>query len=510
MIRTIQTIKPDRLHVILITLCVMLVTIIEILDMTIVNVALPTMMGELGANTDQITWVLTSYIVSSAIVMPLTGMLVNLLGRRKLLIFAISGFLIASVMCGFSSSLTEIVLFRTLQGTFGAVLVPLSQYILRDTYSQKDQGKAMAIWGMGVMVAPVLGPTLGGYITEVLNWRWVFYINVPVCLIALLLTFESITETLPKKPKIDLIGLFLMATGIGCLQVFLDRGNSSGWFSSDFIQAICIAAIVLLSTFIVRGILKKDNIINLRLFSNRNFCLSTFMFTFFSIGIIGAISIQPLMLEHLMGYTAENAGLVMAPRGIAAAVSMMITAILSKRVDQRWLLLSGIIIADFGTYLMSETNLQASFSVMAWQGAIQGFGMGLFFVPISVLALSTLPQKDYAEASGLFSFGRNLGCSIGISILSTILTFETQINWNILGGYIQVTAYNLQRWLQLVHLAVNQPQAVQRLAQELSSQATMIAFVDAYWVITITFIILIPLIFMLEKVKLSNHTPKAH
>ncbi len=502
--------KFTRTQLTLITISVMLVTIIEILDMTIVNVALPSMMGQLGANTDQITWVLTSYIVSSAVVMPLTGLLVDFIGRRKLLLIAISGFLLSSMMCGLSVSLVEIVFFRILQGIFGAVLVPLSQYILRDTYSKKNHGKAMAIWGVGVMVAPIVGPTLGGYITEMLNWRWVFFINVPVCLIAFFLTLQVIPETKIKRSQLDWLGLLLMVVGISCLQIFLDRGNSAGWFSSGAIQALAIASVFLLVTFIWRGLSIKNNIINLRLFADRNFSLGTLMFTLFSAGIIATIAIQPLMLEHLMGYTAENAGLVMAPRGIAAGISMLMAGILSEKVDPRWLLLSGVIISDIGTFCLSHVTLQSSFDVIAWQGAIQGLGMGLFFVPVSVVALSTLPEKDVAEASGLFGFGRNLGCSIGISLLSTIISQETQINWNRLGEHIQTTAYGLQRWLQLKHLTINQPHTVAKLAEQLSNQATAVAFVDAYWIIGVSFLIMVPMIFLLKRSKLKKHSSPLH
>jgi DHA2 family multidrug resistance protein len=494
----------SKLLTVLIVASVMLVTIIEILDMTIVNVALPPMMGQLGANTDQITWVLTSYIVASAIVMPLTGKLVDYIGRKRLLLFAIAGFMISSMMCGLSISLAEIVVFRSLQGIFGAVLVPLSQYILRDTFSKKDQGKAMAIWGMGVMVAPVMGPTLGGYITQVLSWRWVFYINVPVCILAFILVAQVISETEKSKPYIDYIGLFLMCVGVAFLQVFLDRGNVEGWFSSNEIQVLCLIAAVLLITFFVRGIGNKKNIVDLSLFRDRNFCLSTFMFVIFNICIISSIAIQPLLLEHLMGYTAENAGWVMAPRGAASAVSMMLAGVLSKKVDQRWLLLAGVIFGDIGTFMLSNVSLQASFSVMAWEGAVQGFGMGFFFVPITVIAFNTLKESRVAEAAGLFSFGRNLGCSIGISILSTIISRETQTNWNVLGQYIQATNYNLQRWLQLHHLTLDQPVAVQRLAQTLSNQATSVAFVDAYWILGVAFTLLMPMIFFLKKTNLKH------
>lgn len=496
-------IYPDQWTKILITLSVMLVTIIEILDMTIVNVALPPMMGQLGANSDQITWILTSYIVASAVMMPLTGFLVARVGRKKLLLIAITGFLLASMMCGISTSLAEMVVFRTFQGLFGASLVPMSQYILRDTYPPAEQGKAMAIWGFGIMVAPVMGPTLGGYITEWLNWRWVFFINIPVCIIAILLTIRSIQETPIEHSKIDIVGLLLMISGVSCLQIFLDRGNSSDWFGSNVIVLLALSAIILLSTFIIRGLYISDNIINLRLFKDRNFALSTLMLTLFSMGIISIISVQPLLYEHLMNYTAETAGLVMAPRGIAAAISMVLAGILLPKVDIRYLLLAGLLLCDIGTYMMSKVNLQTSFSVFAWQGFLQGIGMGLFFVPISTLALSNLPENALAEASGLFSFGRSLGCSIGISVLSTIISQQSEVNWNQLGGHLTATSYNLQHWLQVQHTTLDNPQTLQQLAAELFSQSTMIAFTDTFWIVSVTFLFMIPMVCFLKKAKAS-------
>lgn len=484
----------------LIVISVMLVTVIEILDMTIVNVALPPMMGQLGASSDQITWVLTSYIVASAIVMPLTGFLVDQIGRKKLLLIDIAGFLASSMICGISTSLTEMVIFRTLQGIFGASLVPMSQYILRDTFPPEEQGKAMAIWGVGVMVAPVLGPTLGGFITEALTWRWVFYINIPICVIAFFLTMISIEETPVKRHGIDVMGLILMAVGVGALQVFLDRGNTAGWFSSNFIVTTTAITIICLTIFIIRGIaLGEKNIVNLHLFANRNFWVGTLLFTLFSMGVISVIAVQPLLLEHLMNYTAETSGNVMAPRGIAAAVSMFAAGMLANRIDMRWLLLLGVLICSAGTFYMADVNLQTSFSVMAWQGAVQGFGMGFFFVPISMVAINDLAEKDIAEASGLFGFGRSLGSSVGISIISTIITQVTQVNWNELSGNFNVTSYNFQRWLQLQHLSASSPEAMQRMAQQLSNQATLIAFTDAFWIVGVAFLLMIPLVFLLKK-----------
>ncbi len=485
----------------LITIAVMLVAVMEVLDMTIVNVALPHMMGSLGANMDQITWVLTSYIVAAAIMMPLTGYLVSRLGRRRLLLINIIGFLVTSMLCGLSTSLYEIVSFRILQGVFGATLIPLSQYILRDTFPPDEQGKAMAIWGIGIMVAPVLGPTIGGYITEYLDWRWIFYVNLPVCIIALYMALKYIQETPRSKPITDWVGMFWMTLGIGSLQVFLDKGNEHNWFDSNGMLLLAVVCIVSLTTFIIRGLYYKHNIINLRLFKDRNFMSCTLMLSVFGISIFGIVAIQPLMLENLMHFPTSTTGLVMMPRGITAAIGMMFVAQMINRVDPRLFIALGIVLAAIGTYWMSLFTLDTGVNLIVITGAIQGLGMGLFFVPLSALALSTLKPKDTAEGSGLFSFGRSLGSSIGVSILGTIVTRETQVNWNYYGGKITHSSAALQKWLAAHHLTANSPMTAQLLGQELSRQATMVAFVDAYWITAISFLAMLPLVFVMQKPK---------
>lgn len=504
-----MTMSQDPFQKFLIIFSVMLVAVIEVLDMTIVNVALPQMMGQLGANSDQITWILTSYIVASAIMMPLTGLLVKGFGRKRLLYINILGFMISSMLCGLSTNLPEIVFFRIIQGLFGAALVPISQYIMRDSFEKHEQGKAMAIWGMGIIIAPIMGPTLGGYITDHSSWRWVFYINVPVCLIAMLM-MRVLTETPRTHQRIDFLGLLLMSVGVGSLQLFLDRGNSSNWFDSKGMIVLCAIAILGLGMFILRGISEAHNIINLKLFRNRNFAVSTFIFMLYSVSMMGLIAMQPIFTQSLLGYTAENAGILMAPRGIAAMVSMMMAGAMINHLDSRYILLVGMILCVIGTAMMTRFNLDVSFSVMAIASTIQGFGMGLFFVPLSTLALSTLPEQDIPEASGLYSFGRNLGSSIGISLLSTVATRESQINWNVLGGHFTATNPALQRWVQVQHLTWHHPLTYHKMAILLSSQSQMIAFLDVFRLASIGFIAVIPLLFLLEKAKKREGSLEAH
>lgn len=488
----------------LITISVMLVAVIEVLDMTIVNVALPSMMGALGANADQITWVLTSYIVASAICMPLTGFLVTRFGRKKILLIDIVGFTLASMACGMAGNLMQIVIFRILQGLFGATLVPLSQYILRDSFPNEQQGKAMAIWGVGIMAGPVFGPTLGGYITETMNWRWIFYINIPVCIIAFIMASQVIKETATQKQKIDWLGLILMTLGVGALQLFLDQGNQYNWLESNLIIALIATFIVSTGLFILRGINKPDNIINLSLFRDRNFTAATLVTLLCSICIFGVIAIQPMMLENLMGYPANAAGKIMAPRGIACAISMMMIAQLIGKVDPRKLIIFGLLLCAAGSYISIGFDLVTSKKLLILSGIIHGFGMGFFFVPVSAIALSTLPPKDTAEGSGLFSFGRSIGMSIGISILGTVLTRQTQVNWNRLGGHIQDSSLGLQMWLSQHGMNFSDPMTAKILAMQVAQQANMIAFINCYWLTVIGYLLLIPLVFILEKPDLSQ------
>jgi len=495
----------------LVTLTVILVAVVEVLDMTIVNVSLPNMMGTLGADTEQITWILTFYVVSAAIFMPLTGFLVNRVGQKKLLLINIVGFLLTSTLCGLSNSLIEIVFFRILQGVFGASLVPLSQIVLRDAFPIQEQGKAMAIWGVGIMVAPVLGPTLGGYITEVLSWRWVFYINIPVCLFAFFMAWRLIIENPTRQDKVDWIGLCLMAIGIGCLQIFLDRGNQDGWFSSHEIILYFIIWTTSLGLFLWRGLRINDNIVNLRLFQDYNFSSGCLLITLYSLGIFGVIALQPILLEGYMHYNTITAGLIMAPRGITSAIAMMLVASWIRKYDPRYILAAGIFFSATGTLFMAQHTLNASIFFMVWTTSIQGFGMGLFFVPLSVLAFSTLPKEAIAEGAGIFSFGRNLGISIGISILSTTLTRENQTNWNRLGSHIQPFNPNLTYWLNHQHWQLHDPLALQTLMDQLQGQAAVIAFNDVFWMVALIFFALLPFIFVLKKpAYLINFSEAAH
>lgn len=483
----------------MITIAVMLVAIVEIIDMTIVNVSLPQMMGELGTNSEQVTWVLTSYIVASAIFMPLTGFLVTRLGRKRLLLINISGFLISSILCGLSSSLASIVVFRILQGSFGAGLVPLSQYILRDTYPKEEYGKAMAIWGIGIMTAPVIGPTLGGYLTDTINWRWIFFINIPICLLAIAMTLRYISESPRKNIHIDWTGMFLLVLGIGTLQIFLDRGNIEDWLNSKLIWGLGITWIATLSLFAIRGMHFSKNIIDFAIFKDRTFTVAQLLLLLFSICVIGLISIQPILYENIMGYTSLQAGLIMAPGALANAITLMFASRLMRVVDLRKILSVGLITVAASAYLMSGVSVESSRLSLMYYGIVQGIGMGFFFVPLATVAFTTLADEYSAQASGLFSFARSLGASVGISLLSTFINRQSQLHWNQLGENIQAYNVNLQHWLDLRSWQLHDPIALQVIVSELSRQSGVKSFMDAFMLIAGLSLLLIPLVFLLPK-----------
>ena len=477
---------------------VMLVTVVEVLDVTIVNVALPAMMGSFDASTDQITWIITSYLIAAAVFMPLTGVLIQQLGLQRLLLINVIGFLISSTLCGLANSLLAIIVFRILQGIFGSSLVPISRYVIRHTFERKEQSTAVAIWGIGIMVAPILGPTIGGYITEALNWRWIFYINIPICILAFFMTLRFIKETPRLNKKIDWQGLLLMILAIGSLQALIDRGNNDNWFESNLISTLAIMSLISFILFIYRGWHKRDHIINLQLFTERHFTLSALILSLYSVGLFSSIVLLPILLESL-GYPANMIGLVMAPRGLAAILSMLIASRLTQSIDNRILVIIGILITAWGTYQMSNFNMYGAMKDYLLPGVIQGLGLGLVVVPLSSSAFDYLKKQDVAEASGLLSLGRSIGISIGISFLSAILSRQTRINWQHLTTHIQATNPYFVNWATAQQLAPDSPLSLKLTAVQIQQQSFMIGFIDAFLVGALILLLIIPLVFWLKK-----------
>ena len=490
---------PNR---IMITVAVMGATIVQVLDTTIVNVALPHMQGELGATADQISWVLTSYLIATAIVMPLTGYLTDILGRKRLLLISVAGFVASSALCGVSQNVSEIVVFRLLQGAFGAALTPLSQAIMADAYPIEERGRAMSIWGVGVMVAPVLGPTLGGWLTDAASWRWTFYINVPVGVISLALASQFVAETPRRERDMDWTGLGLISLGIASLQYMFDRGTRRDWFDSSDIRisaALGVAGVVL---FIWHAFRKRERaIFNIRIFADRNLRTACFITFAMGIGMFGGLILQPILLERLLDYPVMDAGLLMAPRGFSMGIAMLLIGHLDTRIDARVSLLIGILLSALGSYGMTLYSLQVSTFDLIWPAALQGLGFGLTFVPLATMAYATLARSQMAEAAGLYSLVRTVGSALGISVVTTIVSHQTVVLWNDFSAYVTVYHDGLVNYLGRMHLAPNDPRGLAVVAHEVARQAEMGALLDTFRAVTLSFLLLLPLILFMKKPK---------
>ncbi|HWD36081.1 MAG TPA: DHA2 family efflux MFS transporter permease subunit [Casimicrobiaceae bacterium] len=492
-----------------VVMAVMAATVIQVLDTTIVNVALPHMAGELGASLDQISWVLTSYIVASSIVMPMTGYLTDRLGRRKYLLISIAGFVIASALCGIATSLTEIVLFRLLQGIFGASLVPLSQAIMVDIYPVRDRGKAMAIWGMGVMVAPILGPTLGGWLTETVNWRWNFYINVPVGVLSFLLAARHVPDTPVKERGMDWWGLAFLAMFIGGLQYLLDRGQQEDWFDASSIRWSAAILAAGLGLFVAHSVMsKRHTLINLHVFADRNFTAASIVGASMGLSLFGGLLLQPVLFENILQYPTFDTGLAMMPRGFGSLLAMLIVGRVIGRVGAKPLIYFGIVCGTIGAWMMTNVSFNTTSTSLIVPLVLQGIGIGCVFVPLSAIAFATLPKTLTAEAAGVYNLIRSIGSSIGISIVSVSLARGAQASWGVLRGYVDPYRPELQQYLDPLHLKA-QGQGLAIIAQQAAVQAQMLGLLRAFWVIVLSFLVMIPLVMLLKPGRPGQGPPAA-
>jgi DHA2 family multidrug resistance protein len=492
---------PPAINRPMITLAIMLATIMQTLDSTIANVALPHMQGSLSASQDQITWVLTSYIVAAAIATPLSGWLCDRYSVRNVFLTSIFGFTVASALCGISVSLGEIVGARLLQGVFGAALVPLSQAILLDINPREKQGSAMAIWGMGVMVGPILGPTLGGWLTDSYNWRWVFFINLPIGAMA----FYGVMKYIRNMPgaramRFDMFGFSTLSLAIGSLQLLLDRGTQNDWFGSTetWVEAIVFTFSFLY--FIAHTAFSPagKSFLNYRLLKNRNY-VSGLLFIF----IVGAVlyatrALTPPMLQNLMDYPVATTGLVTAPSGIGTMVAMLIVGRMVGKVDLRLLLLGGFLIAAFSLWQMSQYTLVLGVPDIVWPGLIQGVGLGLIFVPLSAASFATLAPEMRAEGTAIFSLVRNIGSSIGISMVQTLLVRNTQVAHASLVEKITNANSALQDAVIRQVYNIDVGAGATALNNEITRQASMIAYVDDFWLMLILTLAVIPLLLLVK------------
>ena len=460
-----------------ITVCAMVATLMQALDSTIANVALPYMQGSLSASSDQITWVLTSYITAAAIMTAPVGWLANRFGLKQLFVVSVVGFTITSMLCGIAETLPEMVLFRLLQGMFGAALVPLSQTTMLNIYPPEQRGSAMALWGMGVMVGPILGPTLGGYLTELYNWRWVFFVNLPFGIAATLGLIFCLPRTAPRTSQFDWFGFSVFAIGIAGLQLMLDRGETQDWFSSTEVITEAVMAGLGLYLFVVHLFTADRPFINPRIFRDRN--LSAGLLMMFAVGMV-LLAVSALLapwLQTLGNYPVATAGLTMAPRGIGTMLAMLIAGRLANRVDARLLMAFGIVALSWSLYRMTGWTPDVSERTLIINTMLQGFGLGFVFIPLQVIAFATLDPGLRTDGTALLSLMRNVGSAIGISVTTSLLTTNTQIEHSALTGLVTPMNRALQASPQIAHmLSPDTPGGAQMLNQIITRQAQIIAY----------------------------------
>jgi MFS transporter, DHA2 family, multidrug resistance protein len=500
----------------IIALAVTLATFMEVLDTSIANVALPHIAGSLSAGQDESTWVLTSYLVSNAIVLPLSGWLSSIMGRKNFYMSCVALFTVSSFLCGLAPNLATLIICRILQGAGGGGLQPSEQAILADTFPPAKRGMAFAVYGMAVVTAPAIGPSLGGWITDNFTWRWIFFINIPVGILSILLTSRLIQDPPYFKrrklseTKIDYVGLGFVALGLGALQIVLDKGQREDWFESHFIvilTAICVASLLFVIFWEWRH---KDPIIDLHLFSDRTFAVSNLLMFMLGFALLGSTLLLPLFSQTLLGYTAAESGLALMPGGFTIILLLPLVGFLLSRYTPRWLLLFGLIVLSFSLFHMTSFDLQINFRTVATARVIQAVGMAFLFVPINTAAYAFLPRDKNNAASGLMNLARNIGGSVGISVVTTMLDRRTQVHLTNLSSHLSASNAALQARLKALGLLAQAhgagppgtsgvPWAI--IQGTLTRQATMLAFIDNFWLLGVVILAMVPVVFLMKKSK---------
>ena len=481
----------------LITLSVMLASIMQALDNTIANVALPRIQGSLSATQDQMTWVLTSYIIAAAIMTPLSGWLAGQVGRKRVFLFSVVGFTVASALCGLAGTLPEIVLARLLQGLCGAALIPMSQAVLLDINPPKEHAKAMAIWVMAVTIGPILGPALGGWLTENYNWRWVFYINVPFGILAFLGILSFMPETQRRKSRFDFFGFTALSLAIGAFQLMLDRGQLKDWFASSEIWVEAIVAGLAFYLFVVHMLTTtKAPFISPAMFKDRNFVTGNFFIFVVGVVLFATLALLPPLLQDLLNYPVVLAGLVTAPRGFGTLAAMLIVGRLMGRIDTRIIIATGFALTAFSLWQMTGFYLQMGTASVVWSGLAQGLGTGFVYVPLAAITFATLAPQFRNEGTAVFSLIRNIGSSVGISVVTTLLTRNTQAMHSRLAE--QVTPFSDVMHAQAPD-AFTSASGLAALNATVSSQAAMIAYNDDFKLMMVLTLCAVPLVGLLRR-----------
>lgn len=503
----------------IVAITVMLPTLMVIVDTSVVNVSLDHIRGSLSAGIDEATWSITSYLAANAIIIPMTGWLSRFFGRKRFLIFSVTLFTLSSLLCGIAWNIQSLVVFRILQGLAGGSLQPISQSILLETFPPYLHGTAMAIFGVGIMFGPIVGPLLGGWITDNWSWHWIFYINIPIGIISILMTILFISDPPYMKRtamKIDYWGLTLLAIGIGCLQMVLDRGERQDWFSSEMIIWMSIASFAALLIFVVVELQAEHPIVNLRAFRNPTFSLGNVIVFIVLANLFGSIILLPIYLQSLMGYTATLAGIVLGPGGVANIVTMPIVGKLVNRINPKILIAIGVVLTAGSTLAMSQFNLFADFMTVLWPRVFMGIGLAFIFIPLTTITLSTIRKEEMGNATSIFNLMRNLGGSVGVAFVATMLSRRAQFHQSRLVEHLTPFDMNYQ-WgsgqaaRALQDKGLGTPLADQgglwMVYERTIREAGMLSFNDVFYLLTLMLILTLPLIFFMKRIRHSASDP---
>jgi DHA2 family multidrug resistance protein len=496
---------------------VMLSSFMVFLDTSVVNVSLPYIAGSLSASIDESTWALTSYLAANAVILPLAGWLANHFGRKRLMIWSVLTFTTASLLCGLAPTLPILVIFRVIQGLTGGVMMPLSQAVMLEGFPPHERGRAMGFWSVGIVLAPIMGPVIGGYLTLTQSWRWVFYINVPVGVLSVIMLQLYVFDPpyiQRRAGKIDYGGIALLFIGIGALQLLLDKGQEEEWLDSGLILGCIAVAVIGILWFVIRELRVENPVVNLRIFASTTFAVGAFVSGILGFLLFGSMIVLPILLQTLLGYSPLQAGLAMAPRGIGSMIAMPLIGILTDKIDPRRLLLAGFAIGTVTMYWLSRMSLDAGYWDFFWPQFIQGWALGLLFIPLTTLTMAPVRREDMGNASSAFNMVRNLGSSIGIAVLSTFMARGVIRHRAMLtehfDEYDRVSRGVLERMTeQWVHHGADPVEAMTRagasVAATIARQAQLLSYLDAFELLALVYLLMMPLVFVLRRPRLAGH-----
>jgi len=500
-----------------ITFTVMVVAFMQILDTSVTNVILPHLQGSLSAGLDEVSWVITSYLAANAVVIPATGWLTGYFGRRKFFLICATLFTVSSLISGAAPDLTTLIVARIFQGLGGGPIIPMSQAILWEIFPFHQRGLAMAVWGMGFILGPILGPTVGGFLADEWSWRWIFYINLPVGIVGFFLASVFLFDPpyLRKHARIDWIGLAFMVLGFGCLQLVLDRGEREDWFDSHVILGMTIVSVVALVAFLVRELTTSDPVLDLTVFADLNFATGTVLSAIVGFGMFAGMLLVAVFTQKLLGYDAWTAGLVLAPGGLGNIVSLFASGLV-KRVDQRAMLAFGCLLNAVALYMMTVLTPDMDYWALAFPRFVQGFAAGFIYVPMSTLTLATIRREKLVNATAVYSMMRNVGASVGIAVVTTLLAQRSQIHQSTLVSHI--TTFDEETRARLAHYASHfvsqgsdtftaQRRAVAMLYRETVTQAQLLAYADDFWLLATMFAAVPFLLPLMRRIRLDKPAP---